>query len=305
MAVLLGTGLSSDWSLGAKESGLYFDLGHGSEQMLSSDAKLEIRVLLARRIQYLNQELSRELELQRAYQSAVKNIKSTQLPLICMVGGACAFVGSGAFVWGINQFHNLTSIQGPASVLSFLAIASAGGMIGFSLGASAVSLFREDPQPPKYRAILDRRGDELLNAAEDLVEQLKSMALPLNFWSVRRFQDFVIRLNLLRALEKILLKDFDKIEKEMKEYIARSSYSRFLTKEAPDDLADAELQSQRSRIVQQFRFLELQALTNIEPALEEIDHPFLKIEVDGLSHEQCMSVLRHLMHGGLPELSGE
>lgn len=265
--------------------------------MLTQESRTEIETLMSDRILALKVALNQLTDLERAAIDTQSNIKDANHKIFMMIGGFCAFVGAGAAIWVGERFCQLSSLPYPAGPIGQALFAGTGAMLAFALGASIHQLRSPPPQPEKFKLILDRRGNEILAAAEDITDQIRAMAVPINFWSIRRFHDFVNKINLLRTLELILIKDFHLIEERMKKYLAETKYARFMGGEIDDDLSDAELQAQRARIVRAFRRLELDALKFVQDQLPELNHPALRADFSHLPFDQCMRAFRVLMNG--------
>ncbi len=269
----------------------YYDAGDS----LSGGAQKYLRALIEQRLKQIEtrfaEVIETELAIDQSRLEAEKMLRARSRAL------GAAGIGIG-MILGFSAIHTATSffpIRAPGdSILTGLAI-SLGGLHGWSIGLVLAS--RGKPhEKSNYKLVIDGPGEEILKIAEELSSQIRGMAAPRAFWSMRRLQDFTRRMVAFAALEQVLLKQVNNVTDEMKSALHDLNLDRFLVDPIQVELAEANLDMMRSRIIRKFREIEYQTLKLVAQIYDDdVKIPFEKIDYSRLSESQCVALLKWIL----------
>ncbi len=254
---------SIQYGLFDHDSALYFDVGEGSQRFLSVPEREELEVLLEARIRNLQETLATPTLFESAVEAReaeLKSIRRFESWLFGVVGAGAGVVGSLAtldyLMGGLGPLLNSVPTR-----FGFTIIGLSFAKVGASLGV-ALAQARHQPEGIKREIdYLDLRSREIIKAAQDVSARMRAMAVPLSFWSTRRFSDFVETYVAFFALERILINDQHGLTAQMNDALERSGQSHILkNKEVQMDAVDAQLTKQRLAGVRKLRQLELETL---------------------------------------------
>jgi hypothetical protein len=269
----------------------YYDAG----ESLSGGAQKYLRALIEQRLKQIEKRFAEVIETELAIDQSRRQAEDILRARTRAFGAAGIGIG---LVLGFSAIHTVTSffpIPSPADIfLSGLAV-SLGGLHGWSIGL--VLATRGKPtQKSQYKLVIDGPGEEILKIAEELSSQIRGMAAPRAFWSMKRLQDFTRRMMAFAALEQVLLKQVNQVTDEMKSALHDLHLERFLVDPVQVEIAEADLDMMRSRIVRKFREIEYQTLKLVAQIYDDdVKIPFEKIDYSKLSETQCVALLKWIL----------
>jgi hypothetical protein len=292
--VLLGSdlkaGQSSDYPF-PKPPVNYYDAG----ETLSGGAQKYLRALIEQRLKQIEKRFSEVIETELAMDQSRRQAEEILRARTRAFGAAGIGIG---LVLGFSASQTATSffpIPSPANVFVNGLAAMIGGLHGWSIGL-VLATRGKPPQKSNYRLIIDGPGEEILKIAEELSSQIRGMAAPRAFWSMKRLQDFTKRMMAFAALEQILLKQVNQVTDEMKSALHDLSLDRFLTDPVQVEIAEADLDMIRSRIVRRFREIEYQTIKLVAQIYDDdVKIPFEKLDYSKLSETQCVALLKWIL----------
>lgn len=269
----------------------YYDAG----ESLSNDAQRYLRNIIGERLIAIQGKVSQIEDTESAIDEAKRQSLINERARARMFGTVGLFSGGTAgflLLWGLSP-----SLSLPAQADTILKVTATviGSLNGWSMGLAWASRERSNT-PKQYRIVIDGRGEELLKAAEDLSAQIRGMAAPRLFWSMRRLQDFTRRIVAFMALEHLLLREMNQITDDMKSALHELNLDRLLFTDSAGEQTEIEIDSLRTQIIRRFRQLEYHTLKNVAQIYDdEVKIPFQKIDYSKLTERQCIAVLKWIL----------
>lgn len=250
-----------------KDPGLYFDLGPRSSEELTSRAQKGVREAIRLRIEILSAQLSQSSSLHEDVKKELSNLVKTRQLNTLWVALAGGVVGAGLTWLGLQ--HSLPSLTAPNVVMYTAPTLGLSSFMIFASLSAAFANIRNSPPMVSAKMASDRRSEELVQAAEDIAEQMKAMAVPLSFWSVRRLQDFTVRFVALVGIEKLILNRPQYIEDRIKRAFQLAGLSTLADLAFMEDEAQAALTESELVGLNCIRRIQINALRAMESALDD------------------------------------
>ena len=269
----------------------YYDAG----DPLSGDAQNYLRSIMGERIQAIEQKFNEVVKTEEAIDEAKIQAGLAQRTKARIYGASGFVVGSAAGLGLLTSLSPFLPLTPPTEMILTALATSLGGLHGWSIGLVLASRSDNIPSRP-YKLIIDGRGEEILKAAEDLSGQIRGMAAPRIFWSMRRLQDFTRRMVAFMALEHLLLRETNQISDDMKSALHELRLDRLFVNDNHSETAEVEIDLLRTRIIRRFRELEHQTLKSVTQIYDdEVKIPFQKLDYSKLSEQQCIAVLKWIL----------
>lgn len=116
------------------------------------------------------------------------------------------------------------------------------------------------------------------------------MAIPLSFWSIRRFRDFTARLIGFQALEQLIIgAEFEEESDFSRSLQITGAKRKIVEDEWAKDMSDVQKKKVTLRALRELRRLELATLKVMLSGMEELVGPLSK---EAWSQADCMTLLR-------------
>jgi hypothetical protein len=278
-----------------KEPELYFDLGEASQFELTSESKRELLSMIKRRGEELERELSNPDSLGEAVLEFEAHLKRSKSYFAQMVGMGCA-IGAACVAGYLFASVLPSSVMQREPWLSAFIILGHSGLWAFNIGALGFGLAMKDGVEEKAivpKVFLDLRSRSILEAAQDVSAQMRAMAVPLSFWSIRRLRDFTYRFLAFQALERLILEmeiekdsDFERVLK------LTGSQKKIVDDEWAADWSDVQKKKVQVEAIRALRRLELATLRVMEDGMADIGGP---MPIDEWVEKDCLAMIKLYM----------
>lgn len=278
-----------------KEPELYFDLGEASQFELTSESKRELLSMIKGRVEELEQELSKPDSLGEAVLEFEGNLKRNKNAFAQMVGVGCAIGAACVSGYLFTSVLPSLAIQREPWLSAMITLGHS-GLWAFNIGALGFVLAMKghiEEKSPAPKMFLDLRSRSILQAAQDVSAQMRAMAVPLSFWSIRRLRDFTYRFLAFQALERLILEmeiekdsDFERVLK------LTGSQKKIVDDEWATDWSDVQKKKVQVEAIRALRRLELATLRVMEDGIADIGGP---MPIDEWVEKGCMEMIKLYM----------
>lgn len=278
--------------------GLYFDLGAGHMQPLSTPIRSELISKLDQMKLTLTSEMSAQTQLTNDIENEIKAAQNQRRPtqfIFSAVGGGMGALSALLLIYSSVPQSDLatktTLLLGSGIPFTLL-----GGIVGYIIPS-----FRfQRTTPVRTSAYRSLRQKELISAAEDLKDAAASMALPVELWSLRRLQDFTQVLMGFEILVWLADAEIRSLTTEESVILARLNRSKLRT---PDvellSLSNDRILKSRAETIRNIRRQQLAAVDQTLQGLQQETPITLRISNQELATEtQCLDAISRM---GIPQ----